>query len=204
MLYLFSLLNHYTCRIRYEGEDLRSHPHYILCIWHDTLVPFFSVFVNMDDQIWMNHPAWYMKPIHVLLKLTGVKQICLGSSGNSGKVALTNVINLLKQGYSTTVAIDGPAGPNHILKPGVLLMSLDTGVPVIPLRFECSRSFRLGGWDKKIVPLPFSTIIVKVGTPIYVREENFEKSKQAVTERLNGFQINSSGPFPSSAYFSAS
>lgn len=184
-LYLFSLFGHYTCRIRFEGTDLKAHPHYILCIWHDGLVAFFTVFVKMDDQIWMNHPAWYMKPIHVLLKLTGLKHLCLGSSGNSGKEALGNVISYLKQGYSTSVAADGPAGPNHVLKPGALLMSRDTGVPVIPLRFVCSRSFRLGGWDRKVVPLPFSEIIVKAGPPMIVTEENFDESLRIATEWLN-------------------
>lgn len=184
-LFLFSLINHFTCTIRFEGEDLKAHPQYILCIWHDRLVPFFSVFVNMDNQIWMNHPAWYMKPIHVLLKLTGVKEICLGSSGNSGKEALTNVIRLLKQGYSTSIASDGPAGPNHVLKPGALLMSRDAGIPVIPLTFTCSHSFRLGGWDRKIVPLPFSEIVVKAGKAIYVTDENLKTSSDIVTAQLN-------------------
>ena len=139
----------------------------------------------MENQIWMNHPAWYMKPVHVLLKLTGIKHICLGSSGNSGKQALAEVISFLKQGYSTTVACDGPAGPDHILKPGVLQMSADTGAPIIPVRFRCSRSFRLGSWDKKVIPMPFTKIIVQTGKPVFVTNENFEQSREALTRWSN-------------------
>jgi len=61
----------------------------------------FAVFNKVNNQAWLNHPAWYMKPIHVLLHLTGVEHICLGSSGNNGMAALENVIGYLKQGYST-------------------------------------------------------------------------------------------------------
>jgi lysophospholipid acyltransferase (LPLAT)-like uncharacterized protein len=133
----------------------------------------------------MNHPAWYMKPIHVLLKLTGVKHICLGSTGNSGKEALVNVISYLRQRYNTSVACDGPAGPAYDLKPGALVMSRDTGVPVIPLRFECSSFFRLGGWDRKILPLPFSEIVVRVGPAVFVTQENFDDSHKTICDWLN-------------------
>jgi lysophospholipid acyltransferase (LPLAT)-like uncharacterized protein len=132
----------------------------------------------------MNHPAWYMKPVHVMLYLTGVEHICLGSSGHSGKAALENVIRYLKQGYSTTIASDGPAGPPQQLKPGVLLMSRDAGVPVVPLRFSCSRTYRLGGWDRKFVPRLFSEITVTIGEPIYVSEANIEASADAIKKHL--------------------
>ena len=134
----------------------------------------------------MNHPAWYMKPIHVLLSLTGVEHICLGSSGNSGKVALEKVIGYLKHGYSTAIASDGPAGPAKELKPGVLFMSRDANVPVIPIRFLYSNSFRLGGWDRKFIPSLFSEITVVVGEAILVKKDNVEISATTITTHLNG------------------
>ena len=132
----------------------------------------------------MNHPAWYMKPVHVLLHLTGVEHICLGSSGNSGKQALENVIAYLKHGYSTAIASDGPAGPPYVLKPGALWMSRDAGIPVVPLRFSGSSGFYLGGWDKKFVPLLFSEITVAVGESIRVTENNIESSTTMITNHL--------------------
>lgn len=186
LLYAFSWLLHRTCRIEWRGTPLKGQPQYILSIWHEALVLFFAVFIDMSDQVWMNHPAWYMKPIHVLLRLTGVQHICLGSSGNSGKEALANVIGYLGKGYNTSLAVDGPAGPYHELKPGCLLMSRDTGVPVIALRFECSRYRRLSGWDRKIVPYPFSTITVTASEPWIVADENMQECHDRITAWLNG------------------
>ncbi len=134
----------------------------------------------------MNHPAWYMKPVHLLLYLTGVEHICLGSSGNSGKAALEKVIGFLKQGYSTTVACDGPAGPPQELKPGALFMSRDAQVSVVPLHFSCSKTWRLGGWDRKYVPCLFSEITVDVGEDVQVNIENLEASAIAIEKHLNG------------------
>ena len=156
------------------------------CIWHKDLALYFSVFNKVDKQAWLNHPAWYMKPIHVMLHLTGVEHICLGSSGNNGRAAFENVMGYLKQGYSTMVAVDGPAGPAYQLKPGILWMSRDAQIPVVPLRFTCRRGLRLGGWDKKFVPFLFSEITVTVGEGIHVNENNLDASSAAIERFLNG------------------
>ena len=185
LLYAYTWLIYHTCRISFTGADIRAQPNYILCIWHESLAPLFAVFPDMKNQAWMNHPAWFMKPVHILLKLKGMKRLCLGSTGNSGKEALAAVNGFLKAGLSSSIAIDGPAGPLHQLKPGVLLMSRDTGTPVIPLRFICSRTTRLGGWDKKVVPLPFSTIEVQAGGPVWVNAENMDSSAGQITSWLN-------------------
>jgi lysophospholipid acyltransferase (LPLAT)-like uncharacterized protein len=146
---------------------------------------YFAAFSSVKKQVWMNHPAWYMKPVHVLLRLTGVEHICLGSSGNGGKEALENVIMYLNEGFSTTIASDGPAGPPAILKPGVLWMSRDAGVPVVPLRFSCSHASRAAGWDRKNIPGLFSKITVHVGESIFVNEANLADSADAITRHLN-------------------
>ena len=183
-MYVFVKLVNLTCRIKFTGAPLSVGTPAIYCIWHQDLVLYFSVFNRVQKQVWMNHPAWYMKPVHVLLHLTGVEHICLGSSGNSGKQALENVIGYLKQGYSTTIASDGPAGPAHILKPGVLWMSRDANTPVVPLRFSSSPGFQLGGWDRKFIPAIFSEITVHVGEPILVNEDNISASAVAITDHL--------------------
>lgn len=133
----------------------------------------------------MNHPAWYMKPVHVMLRLSGVERICLGSSGNSGKEALANVVGFLKQGYSTVLASDGPTGPLHELKPGVLLMSRDAQLPIIALRFVCSNYLRAGRWDRKFIPLPFSAICVEAAEPLIVQNESMISAEKTIVDWLN-------------------
>lgn len=50
---------------------------------------------------------------------------------------------------------------------------------IIPSNF-----FLLLTWDKKITPLPFSTIRVIYGKPIFVTAENIESSKKLIAEML--------------------
>ena len=188
LLYLFCKYVNTTRTIQFAGSEMPKNKPVVYCIWHKDLVLYFSVFNSVKKQVWMNHPAWYMKPVHVLLHLTGVEHICLGSSGNSGKQALENVIRFLKNGYSTTVACDGPAGPALKMKPGVLLMSCEAQIPVVPLRFHSAKKFRWGGWDKKEMPFLFSTITVHVGEPVQVTEQNFNEAQKKVEAFLNNYE----------------
>jgi lysophospholipid acyltransferase (LPLAT)-like uncharacterized protein len=185
LMYFYVYLIYITTRINYIGTPLPKTPA-IFCIWHQDLIPYFEVFNHVERQVWMNHPAWYMKPVHVMMYLTGISHICLGSTGNGGKDALDRVVEYIKQGYSTTIASDGPAGPAHVLKPGVLWMSRDAGVPVVPLRFICTPSSRAMGWDSKVIPGLFTTITLEVGKPIYVNESNIDESAIVLTDYLNG------------------
>ena len=186
LLYLWTLVIHLTCKIKFTGMPLPANGEPVAyCIWHKDLALYFSVFNKVSKQAWLNHPAWYMKPIHVLLHLTGVEHICLGSSGNNGMAALEKVMEYLKQGYSTLVACDGPSGPAYQLKPGVLWMSRDARIPVVPLRFNCTRGIQLGGWDKKFVPFLFSEITVEAGEGVYVTEANLNNSSATIARFLN-------------------
>ena len=99
----------------------------------------------------------------------GVKELAYGSSGNKGKAALERVNQQLRNGYSTMINPDGPAGPPKKLKPGVLIMAKETGVPIIPVTMKSSPVWVLSTWDKKKQPLPFSKITVKYHQPIYVQ-----------------------------------
>jgi lysophospholipid acyltransferase (LPLAT)-like uncharacterized protein len=84
-----------------------------------------------------------MKPIHVLLRLMGVKKIIMGSSGHSGREAAEQLVYHLRQGCSTVLNPDGPNGPAFALKKGILHLSLKSRVPVVALRLSSSSFFEL-------------------------------------------------------------
>lgn len=97
----------------------------------------------------MSYPLWYMKPIHVLNILMGGRELAYGASGIDGKLALNQVIGRLRAGWSTMISPDGPKGSVKKPKKGVLRMSQDAGVPVIPIRFTVGKIHVMNSWDKK-------------------------------------------------------
>jgi lysophospholipid acyltransferase (LPLAT)-like uncharacterized protein len=128
----------------------------------------------------MAHPAWYTKPVTVLLNLLGVQRFIIGSTGNDGRQAADELVTYLKDGYSTLIAPDGPRGPARSLKKGILHVALQSGVPIVPLRISATRCFRTNSWDRKKQPLPFSTIHVDVGSPMVVTTSTFEETSESL------------------------
>ncbi len=186
LLYAFSRCLHATCRVRFVGlEHLESSPNHILAAWHTHLGPYFAVFVRHDrPHAWINHPLWFMKSIHVLLRSLGIRKVILGSAGHGGKEAAAQLVDYLKAGYSTFINPDGPAGPPRVLKKGVLHLALASGVPVVPMRIETGACLTLNTWDRKRIPLPFTTLTVVYGEPICVTQENFEQAEQRVSQAM--------------------
>jgi len=175
------------CRIEYAGKEHIEHtPNHIFCLWHENLPLFFMAHAYFHKpNIWLTFPLWFMKPVHVMKKNIGIRELAYGASGHDGKAALQQVLARLKEGWSTFVAPDGPKGPNKVAKDGVLIMSLKTGVPIIPMRFQLEKEWRLSTWDKKRYPVFFSKLTVIYGEPQYVTADNFETIKESICSAMN-------------------
>lgn len=139
----------------------------------------------------MNHAAWYMKPVHITLQhFMGVERLALGSTGDGGRAALEEVVGALREGASTCITPDGPAGPAYEVKPGVLVMARQSRVPLVGIRFSVSRSMRLPTWDRKILALPFCSIDVYFSEPLSLRSgESRALQLGALTEALGPASI---------------
>ena len=192
LLFLFLLILRVTSKVKISGrEKLRNESNHIFCMWHGFVpsaliigTPLIPVVLDHAPQAWMQHPAWYMKPIHVLLRFMGVKKIILGSTGHSGRDAAELLVDYLRQGYSTVLNPDGPNGPAFVLKKGILHLSLKSCIPVVALRFSSSRFRELKTWDRKKFVFPFSTIEMKIGKPIQVTNDNFDYAGELIEREL--------------------
>ena len=182
---VYAVIVHYTSKIVFEGEKhLASHPNYIFCHWHTYIILYFAVFIRHHSHAWMQHPLWFMKVSHLFLRFIGVEKIILGSTGHHGHEAANLLVESLKNGYSTVLLPDGPGGPAFVAKKGVLHIALQSGIPILPIRFQTARVIQLKTWDKKKWPLPFCTIRVLYLEPIEVTENTFEQAHHKLREAL--------------------
>lgn len=62
-----------------------------------------------------------------------------GSSTRGGVEALRELIRLGRSGVDLVVTPDGPNGPPHIAKMGVIQLARASRLPIIPLAFGCSK-----------------------------------------------------------------
>ena len=184
-LFGYAQLVRATSTIEIVGQEkLDELATYIYCYWHTYTPVYFCCFPHHSDHAWMQHPAWMVKHVHIMVRMLGVRYLVYGSTGHSGREAADMVVCLLRHGCSTALMPDGPRGPAGVLKDGVLHISQQSSVPIVPIRFRPSSYVRLSGWDRKHFPVPFGRIVVEYGTPVVVTESNFEVARRQVREQL--------------------
>jgi lysophospholipid acyltransferase (LPLAT)-like uncharacterized protein len=91
-----------------------------------------------------------------------------GSSTRGGVRALVGLVHLVqKENFSATMAVDGPKGPRHKVKKGVLAVAQHTGTHIIPTGVARSSALVFErSWNKTYLPWPFSKVIVYFGKPV--------------------------------------
>ena len=143
----------------------------IFIFWHDRqlVMPFayirYSNRVNRLATLISEHSDGRM--VARFLALVGLQSIA-GSSTHGGVRGLRQLIAFVKAGDHVSATPDGPRGPRHVLKPGVLKISQKTGVPIRCLALGFSHQWTFRSWDKLILPKPFSRAYLASGTDIYV------------------------------------
>ncbi|MCQ2754934.1 MAG: lysophospholipid acyltransferase family protein [bacterium] len=119
-------------------------------------------------------------------KLFGFKAV-RGSKGNKGAVEATmQMIELLKNGEYGAIMVDGPRGPLHEVKKGVIKIAKLSGVPIIPLTWytKSCNLVKLPSWDKFEMPLGFIRLINLYGDPIYVSQDGTEEDDEKCRLKL--------------------
>ncbi len=125
-----------------------------------------------------------------------------GSSSRGGKEALGEMLEYLRthRGVTIGLVVDGPRGPAHRSKMGIIVLAREAGVPLYPLRVWAQRHILLRSWDRTMIPLPFNRIIVWAGEPIVVPpdadEEAMEAHRAEFERRLNNLVRLSLERFP--------
>jgi len=100
---------------------------------------------------------------------------------------LVQLLDLLKQGYSAAIAVDGPPKPmvRHQAKPGILYLSRKSGLPVVPIGLKLKKKLTLAWrWDKYEIPLPWSEVEINFGRPFVANEKTTTAELEGSLARL--------------------
>jgi lysophospholipid acyltransferase (LPLAT)-like uncharacterized protein len=88
---------------------------------------------------------------------------------------------VLASGRDAVITPDGPRGPAYELGPGIIFLAQKSDAAVLPMNLEFSRCWRLGSWDRFIVPRPFSKVRILINPPHRIRAtatpEEFESER---------------------------
>jgi lysophospholipid acyltransferase (LPLAT)-like uncharacterized protein len=98
-----------------------------------------------------------------------------GSSSKGGTQALQQMIAYMKETHEKRLCgtpVDGPRGPARIMKKGMLAVAKETGVLFVPVACSGTRVLTFHkAWDKSMIPLPFSKMVIDFGEPFRVASD---------------------------------
>lgn len=111
-----------------------------------------------------------------------------GSSSRDGKKALHAMLEDLKLHPFAVHVLDGPKGPKGVIKPGLITMAEQSGVPIVPVYISVSGAWILKSWDHCLIPKPFSKIVIRwdepIGAPRKMTGQTFEEFRQKIERHM--------------------
>jgi hypothetical protein len=151
-----------TLRFRVDGEDvipdtLAAHTSVVVFGWHELLFVATCDLARYNPYIMVSHSRDGERIARVVERL-GWKPV-RGSSSRGGARALLEMVRALR---TTTVAghlVDGPRGPRHEVKPGLVAMAQRSGAVLLPMTYFTKWKWSASSWDRMQIPLPFARIV---------------------------------------------
>ena len=108
-----------------------------------------------------------------------------GSSNRGGVKALLEIIRAMKKHQlNAAIVADGSQGPARKVQAGCILMASKSGKPIFPIAWACNRFIRINSWDQTLIPLPFSTLVIRHAEPLSVPPSLSAKQVEAYRAEL--------------------
>ncbi len=109
-----------------------------------------------------------------------------GSSTRGGRAAFRELVELGREPVDLVFTPDGPKGPRHEVKDGVVQLARLTGRPVVPMAFACSHGHRFGSWDRFLLPYPWGKAVYRFGTPLsFEQGESVEAFRSRLQQAMD-------------------
>jgi lysophospholipid acyltransferase (LPLAT)-like uncharacterized protein len=163
----------YVCRTEWPDgenpEDPRLPPS-LFCLWHDAILIPLATLTRVKVR-------W---PIHALVSrhqdgsylaefMRHLGVTCIrGSTRRGGDQAVRSLMRLSEAAH-IYITPDGPRGPRREIKPGIVFLAAQTGMPIVPVGTAGTAGWRVPGtWTDLYVPKPFTRVAHYLGAPLYV------------------------------------
>jgi len=107
-----------------------------------------------------------------------------GSTSRGGTAALHAMLRTLRAGGSVGITPDGPRGPRMRASPGVATVASRMSVPVFAVSYSATRRRLFKSWDRFVLPLPFTRVVVVMKGPIEVPHNSGAAALEEMRARI--------------------
>jgi len=131
----------------------------ILGLWHADLLACAAAFKNRGVHVLVSESGdgevFALAAEHLGYKVTR-------GSDTHGSGNVRHLLETLNADGYAGMALDGPHGPAQEVKPGSPWLSKVSGRPLWLLHPRYGKHFRLKSWDRFVIPLPLTTIVMEI------------------------------------------
>lgn len=107
-----------------------------------------------------------------------------GSSNRFGVRALKGMVDQVRLGKNAGIVADGSQGPPLKAQPGAILVAAKSGAPILPIVWAAKRYKAFNSWDRTIIPMPFSPMILEYGKLIWIEPEQTAETVEQHRQQL--------------------
>jgi lysophospholipid acyltransferase (LPLAT)-like uncharacterized protein len=111
-----------------------------------------------------------------------------GSSSRGAREGLLGLKHVIESGRTAIFTADGPRGPIYQTKMGPIKLAQMTGAPIGAFYLLPERAWTLNSWDRFLVPMPFTRIVVSwaqwTRVPADYPAEEFEAKREELNAAL--------------------
>jgi lysophospholipid acyltransferase (LPLAT)-like uncharacterized protein len=163
IVYLFYRVYYSTLRIRHENlwwenPNLDKNRPLILAHWHEDDIAMIGRYAMTGFYVIVSQSRDGNLLAYVMSKL-GCRPLRGSSSRGGARVLLKTIRVLRKTKAVCAITIDGPRGPRHVAKTGIVKLAQKTNAQIITLNAAAQRRFVFRrSWSQTYMPLPFTKV----------------------------------------------
>lgn len=139
----------------------------ILVVWHGKYLPLFALAEGRHAVVFTSE-SFRGKVISQICTGFGYDAVQIPSLGQNGS-RLRHMELALKSTTIGVIVVDGPLGPYHQVKPGVIKLASILGYLIVPVSVTCDpKRVMTERWDKRELPNWHAKVALAVGDPIRI------------------------------------
>ena len=192
---VYHFLNFYakTIRLTFEGVEvplnhLKNGGSVLIACWHQRFFGgFYFPGVYKLEPCIMISQSKDGDFIAAVVQRMGWRPV-RGSSTRGGKQAMKEMIEAMARLRVGAHIVDGPLGPPHVIKPGLISIAQNAGAVICPAYVTYEKPMIFNSWDRFMIPKPLSRVLIRFGRLTEVPEsldvDEFEKLREELESEI--------------------
>lgn len=187
MLYWVLRLQRLTWRVHIEGREqlnrlYATNKRFLFCFWHGKYVPIFPLLEGHKACV-VSSRSERGSVIAAICRNFGYQSTQIPDRPSRDSLRLMGEV--LSEARAGGIAVDGPLGPRHRVKSGVIWMASALEFDLLPISVDSRRKMVFNKrWDRMEIPLFFTKVCLVIGEPIKVPPELHSGQMRAWADNL--------------------